>query len=433
MFNQAIALNIFVMLNLQIGENLKNLYQNKTMFKKLVSNLPFSPALIGQIGFYANRLRQEEVARRTGLVMLALAVAVQSLTLLSPPTPANASSSSDMIRGGVSSVASIINAYDQNSGGFRDILSYAGITKDDLGSLKEASINSRENVSTDDMWLSWGRSLKFSEEQGEKTHNINGYSVYSRPLTRLDSTAWTTKNGTTYQVYRGKSSQSGDFAIIKNSGNLLTRASASLPSTLGTQQPDSSQKISIIRSKSSSNLTQGVQDATTVKAMAGDRIQYSLSVENKGSATIKVALSDKLDDILEYTSLQDTGGGNYSKNAQTITWPDITLGPGDKQSRTFVVALPASIPSTARGASDPTSYDCIMNNTYGNNNQITVDCPGPKVVEQTVNALPKTGLRENIVFSSLALALVVFLWARSRQLSTEIRLVRREFSNNTLI
>ena len=30
------------------------------MFRKLVSNLAFSPALVGQLGFYAKRLRKEE-------------------------------------------------------------------------------------------------------------------------------------------------------------------------------------------------------------------------------------------------------------------------------------------------------------------------------------------------------------------------------------
>jgi uncharacterized repeat protein (TIGR01451 family) len=60
------------------------------MFRKIVSNLNFSPALVGHLGFYARRLRQEEATRRIGLVFTALALVVQSLAIFSPPEAANA-------------------------------------------------------------------------------------------------------------------------------------------------------------------------------------------------------------------------------------------------------------------------------------------------------------------------------------------------------
>ena len=41
------------------------------MFKKIVSQLSFSPALVGQLGFYARRLRKEQFTRRLGMVFMA--------------------------------------------------------------------------------------------------------------------------------------------------------------------------------------------------------------------------------------------------------------------------------------------------------------------------------------------------------------------------
>ncbi len=61
------------------------------MFRKLVSNLAFSPALVGQLGFYAKRLRKEEATRRAGLVFVALALVVQSFSVFSPPESATVS------------------------------------------------------------------------------------------------------------------------------------------------------------------------------------------------------------------------------------------------------------------------------------------------------------------------------------------------------
>jgi len=71
------------------------------MFKKIVSNLSFSPALIGQLSFYAKRLKNEEVTRRTAVVFMILAIIVQSMAVFQPPESANASSANDLITGGL--------------------------------------------------------------------------------------------------------------------------------------------------------------------------------------------------------------------------------------------------------------------------------------------------------------------------------------------
>jgi len=85
------------------------------------------------------------------------------------------------------------------------------------------------------------------------------------------------------------------------------------------------------------------------------------------------------------------------------------------------------------GTSNATSYDCRIDNTFGNTLSTKVDCPAEKrVVEQVVTELPHTGSSENIIFAGIVLAVVVFFYARSRQLSTEIRLVRRNFNAGTI-
>ena len=60
------------------------------MFRKLVSNLPFSPSLIGQLGLYAQRLKREQAVRRVGLVFTVFALIIQSLVVFNPPMSANA-------------------------------------------------------------------------------------------------------------------------------------------------------------------------------------------------------------------------------------------------------------------------------------------------------------------------------------------------------
>src|SRR5688572_29526527 len=114
MFGATIVLNIIVMLNLRSRSH------KTKMFRKLVSNLPFSPALVGQLGFYAKRLRKEQITRKLGLFFTIFAVLMQSFAVFSPPEQVSASTGSSIIQGGITSVQDILTAYDAGAQGKSD-------------------------------------------------------------------------------------------------------------------------------------------------------------------------------------------------------------------------------------------------------------------------------------------------------------------------
>ena len=744
---------------------------NKTaMFRKIVSNLAFSPALVGQLGFYAKRLKKEEATRRLGLIMTALALVVQSFTVFTPPESANAANGSDFIPGGITSKAALLDIYDKPRSDFKDIMDYAGITRSEIASSKDSAINSKGHGTGKDAWKTWSRTQNgFSASEGLVKHIVprqpeGGTStVYSKPLWRYDSTSYTIPNGSSYPAYVGFSKVRGNFAIIKSCGNLVTTStpkpdinalfieatcstirgkavdgrdknarikvflyfggppgkgqksdailtdakdnkfsvvvperyqrsaeptkvwgvmiplagwsdstvqfentviipggcikpkpfascemltksqisrteysfdgvasvengatisaytftvsSASNPKVLekvvktsalkastgtmtikdpgnytvklsvttsdgiktnttncvknltitapllpsveidktvdGVEQKEvavnqefsfklavtntgevelknlsvtdtapsgisfisadfgtiknnawiatipslgiGETKTITIRSKVSSylatiapnkacvnakevnptqpgvdddcdeasvstkppivtpeidcssavdtqclthaktakNLTQGV-DATTVNAAASDRIEYTIYLENIGKTDVKHTVEEDLADVLEYADLTQTGGGNYNDANKVLSWGDITIKPGERTSYSFVVTLKSTIPTMARGQSEPSSYDCVMLNSFGNTVRITVACAGPKIVETTVSELPKTGPGENMLFAAVVGSVVTFFWARSRQLGKEVRLIRKDFNMGTI-
>ena len=98
------------------------------MFKKIVSRLPFSPSLIGELGKYAKKLQDEETGRRTGLILTAFALVAQSWIALVPPESANAAHPSDLINGGVYSKSSLLSSWDNNTQGFKELAERAGIS-----------------------------------------------------------------------------------------------------------------------------------------------------------------------------------------------------------------------------------------------------------------------------------------------------------------
>ncbi len=402
------------------------------MFRKLVSNLSYSPALVGQLGFYAKRLKGEEATRRIGLIFIALSLVVQSLVVFQPSESANAASGNDFVNGGLGvgsakSLDNFIKPYDANSSNLKDILNYFGITRQELTSTTFGSWKAGEK-------LSWGFQSKFSYAQGERevkiTDSEGDYktTIYGRPNRLFNG-----PNTSIYGWY-GHSSKIGWFAIMQVCGNLVTDIVPPVPTppTPPTPQPPVPVPTPPVLSKSAINTSQSSIDATKSTAQANDQIIYTINIENTGPVSQKVDLTENLRDTLEYSSLIDNGGGTFNKEDKTLSWPSITLDKGEKQSRVFAVRLLESIPATAQGQSEPTSYDCIMTNTFGNQIDIPVNCTTPKVVEQVVDQLPKTGPTENILFGGILLSIATFFYARTRQIKSEVRLLRRNINTGNI-
>lgn len=540
------------------------------MFRKLVSNLAFSPALVGQLGFYAKRLRKEETTRRIGLIFTALALVVQSFSVFSPPESANAANGNDMISGGVTTKEALLGNYDSNTNNLKDFYTSLGITRAEIAATTVSSINSHSTPA-----YSYGMHPRFSAAQGEGQYNVKTSSgsnrtFYYRPLKLSDTKSYTIRNGSTYKVFIGHSAKFGWFGILQLCGNFVSKQvppapvcptgttgtypncapppvkptpvarceslkisklvdnyqldatastqggatissyiytikkdgqivhtktitstsntntyvytqkdkgsytveltvktsvgdqtgpncvksfnipapemcpqNPSLPKASPDCQPcpgdstiwikDEKCAAQVVQTKTANNATQNNADATTVTAKASDRIVYTLTLTNNGKAPADITPEEDLTDVAEYAEVIDMGGGAYNSVAKKLTWPTITLKPGEKQTRMFTVKIADTIPAMGTGASERTSYDCRIDNTFGNTISIGIDCPVQKqVVEQTVAELPHTGPRENMIFAGIVFAIVAYFYARSRQMKKEVRLIRRDLNAGTI-
>lgn len=562
-------------------------------------------------------------------------------------------------------MSEVLTAYDSGNGDLKDIFTYAGITRAELAKAKAGDISSK-----DKSLLSWGRTSHFSAEKGEVSHTVprkdgGSTQVYSRPLYRWDSTAYTKANGSSYKAFIGHSAKAGWFAIMKNCGNLVTKkipkpapggaitatcsiikgyaydgrrtdlkvkvtiyaggppgkgdkigqltaddsgpkapapggaghgftlnvpqkyrttknsttvygimtplsgwsqstvqigkvtipgnctpptsvpepvaectsltftrigrtkislaangqvvngasidsysffiknnagevlkqkvittsqnhasagefellpgdytANVVIKTSLGEKtssgclqtitiappercalNPDleatspecqpcpgdtsiwikgANCEAELVQGKLGANLTQNISDADNTTAHGGDRIEYTIFVQNIGLAPLTTSLEEELTDVLEYGKIQDNGGGTFDQQTKKLRWDNVTLKPNERQTRKFVIELNETTPATPQGTSNPASYDCKLTNTFGNTVEIKMDCPTIKVVEQTVTELPKTGAGENIIFAGIVLSVVTYFYLRSRQLGKEVRLIRHDFTSGTI-
>ena len=409
------------------------------MFRKIVSNLSFSPALVGQLSFYAKRLRKEQTTRRLGLVFVALALIVQSLVVFQPPESANAASSNDLVRGGLGigskrSINNFLAPYDANTNNLKDIMNYMGISRAEIASAQYGSFI------TGNVKRSWGHNAIHSASRGEAPTTITNNA--GEPITTVYSRPLSLSNGPNARIYGwiGHSPRVGWFAIMQACGNLVTDIVPPIPTPLPKPTPNPTPPnptplpipADIVLSKTASNISQGNISATTVAARENDKITYTLNVVNNGGTAKVTEIKDSLVDVLDYATVIDKGGGTFDETKKTLTWPSVNLQPGEKQSRTFAVQVLAKIPTTPQGQSDPDSYNCVMDNAFGNGLSIAVTCAPPKVIERVTTELPHTGPAENMLFAGVVLAVVTYFYLRSKQLNKEVRLIRRDLNSGAI-
>ncbi len=158
------------------------------MFEKLLSLLPYNPGLLHQMSFYSRRMREEAIIRRTGLVFIVLAFMIQFFAVLSPPQPSVAASNNDLINGGFSSAADAYHDCHNNIQGYGDILSYYGITCEEVAGAPTVTINSHDdNGRIFSMGrLSYGSTNPNSGSPTEEQPvTIDGVTLYTRLLSVL--------------------------------------------------------------------------------------------------------------------------------------------------------------------------------------------------------------------------------------------------------
>jgi PKD repeat protein len=178
------------------------------------------------------------------------------------------------------------------------------------------------------------------------------------------------------------------------------------------------------KSKSALNTTQNI-DATTQPAHAGDIIHYTLTTKNVGGTTENYVVVEHLEDVLEYADVTDVGGATLADSV--LTWPGVSLAPGQTIIKTFTAQVKDPIPATPVGSSDPYSFDLRMDNVYGTAVQIKLQPPLPKEFEQTSQQLPATGGAMSTLIVLAVTGMSLFFYFRNRQLLAEIRLLRHDY------
>jgi uncharacterized repeat protein (TIGR01451 family) len=441
------------------------------MFRKLISNLPFNPSLIGQLAFYTKRMKAEKSLRRGGLILLSLALALQVFAVISPPKPSLARSNNDMIVGGFTSKAEAESHCRQNTRSYQAALAYYGITCDDVAKASTVSIKSTDS---NKRLYSMGH-LAYGKA-GETPVNIPGAgTLYLRYLW-----SWDTGGPSTYKALKGTTSTGQTFYILYDCGNLvfiglptppkkcpwnqtlnandakcvepcpidgktkLPKKSpecftpcpynSTIPDNNAACKPcEASQTKNDLTAclkyqKTAANQTAKIADANNTTAKPGEVIEYSLKTTNEGKVTVKAySVSENISDVLDYADVVNLNGG--TKNADNIvTWPAEDIKAGATLTKTFTVRIKNPLPNTPVSSSDPGHFDMTMTNVYGNTINVKLPPSVIKTTEVVNNTLPNTGPGTSLVIAFVITTLAAYLFARTRLMAKELDIVRADFA-----
>lgn len=265
------------------------------MFRKIVSNLPFQPALLEHVGFYVHRMRQEQALRRLGFALTALVVLVQIFAIISPAKPSLATNAADIVYG-ASSRQDVLQAYRNNRdqlgrADIQAIFNYYGIGADQIANAKLTTIKDGDGHN----YINTSRSTTKFPDTFVKINGAVDGGIYEFPLEYWRQGEY--PNG--YPAITGMSAYGFRFWILlKGCGNIVYEK--------GAKKPD----LDIIKQR-----TSGAQ------AAIGDTVSYTIQFRNKGIANANnVTITDKLANEFSYQSYTSNADLTFTQSGQTLTW-----------------------------------------------------------------------------------------------------------------
>jgi uncharacterized repeat protein (TIGR01451 family) len=442
------------------------------MFKKLLSNLPFNPSLIGQVSFYAKRMHREAAVRRIGLAFVVLAILVQVFAIVSPPESTLAESNNDMVRGGFTSREQAVTYCRSNTQDFANVLAHYRVTCEALASAATKTIKSTDHGKQLDSLgrVEQGQTIaRTGKPTEEYPVMINGTEYFMKNLW-----SWDSGSSSSYKVLEVKNSHNQSIFIMYSCGNIVTIGKYAPPPPPEKPKPEEPKDICtnipglqtrkeecdtcpnlpgeqtnksecypcpkakntnatsacLELTKSASNQTQSIQNANNTTALAGDVIVYTLQVKNTGTQAVKAfVVEETLSDVLEYADIVDLSGGQIDSKG-VATWPKQDIAASSVVEKRVTVKVKSPIPQTPVSSSDPGSFNLIMTNVfYGTAVNIKLPASTSKSVEMAVTSMPNTGPGTTIAIAFVILAVAGYFLARNMLLAKELDIARSDYTS----
>lgn len=302
---------------------------------------------------------------------------------------------SDVIYGGITSKEELLLAYDNRDSPFSALASSLDIDRKAITTLDYTPRWSAKKMQSLPIvvWSMSPNYLPFESLQKTERGSIatikDPSSRYLFYGTAVESTLFYALD--TQPVYRGVTRQGTPFTILANSGNIITNWSTAQNVNFCYRSPDPESVLNCPNSNRYitrmfiDNISYKT-DGHFIKNRPGDKLRYTLSIENASNEPLILQPRLLIDDVLEYSDAISVEDGNIELQYKSIQWPVAKIPAAQKRSFSFVTTLKKDVPTTRQNETNAQSNDCELSVYYGVADSVAIICPPPKVIERSINS-----------------------------------------------
>lgn len=390
------------------------------IFRKIVSHLAYSPAMIWQLANYNKKIKKDQSynIKISLLLTLNAVIILSALLLLKTPNPASPiginlePTAYSLTDRNLISTTQQAESFSQN--GFFSIVNQSprlakiySHFRIDNSSVKQLNLTTNTTVFPN------CQEISYSPINANSSIVIDDqFTVYARDC---QSTYYgLSMSGKINDVY---------FTILNN-GNLL------LPfSLINTSSPISETPL-----RFSVNIVNPTTLATLHSLKTNQLAKYIITATNTSTKPATDSVKINLNDVAEYSQVFS----NAVDDNQIIHWQINSLSPNASQTYEVTIKAPPSFSNKSLNLNSPFSYNCradlIINNHH---HQTPVDCSVVKTTNLAILAFLQSSLNYNKLTTALLVICIVLAckllhtW-RIRIIIREIRLIRHKINQGTI-
>lgn len=385
------------------------------MHKKLITNLPFQPSLIGDVALAARQAKRDRVIYSISLVMLLALSLALFLGYQSAATMSYEQTNYSLASHGFFSKQHVVDTCQDDRSDYAAVLDKLNISCHQIKQAQETTLSEADRAAND---------------QG-----IGKLTVISRALQRNDMSdtivlndriALRTSNSTTETMQRygdnrvlvGSHGGSETFILLLNGEKIATTKSvqAQTSGQVLADQASSNycstdhEQQCVYHYHRVINETRSVANSNKQKASAGDILRYEFIVENRTNEDQDLFIANDSESILNKTLLKDLGGGSIDEN-KFISWPIQSIAAGEALAESLVVEI----------RSEPPRFgEHLIENTFGNSTSVPLQATLTQTILANMQSAASLSGRAVVLTMSVLMVLVIVLLLYSRTKENEL-------------
>jgi len=385
------------------------------MHKKLITNLPFQPSLIGDIALAARQAKRDRVIYSISLVVLLILSLVLFLGYQSAATMSYQQADYSLAPQGFFNKQHVVETCQDARSDYGVVLGKLNIPCHQIKQAQETTLSEAARAAGDQ-----GVGNLTVVNRAPQANNASNAIVLNDRVT-LHTSGSTTETMQRYGDDRaliGSHSGGETFILLLSGEKIATTASVQAQTSAqvladqtspGYCSTDHDQQCLHYYHRVI-NETRSIANANKQEAGVGDILHYEFIVENRTNEDQDLSIANDSKSILNKTLLRDLGGGSIVED-KFISWPTQSIAAGETVTKTLVVEIKTESPRFGERS---------IENTFGNTTSVPLKTTLTQAIVANMQSAASLSGRVVALTMIVLMVLVIVLLLYSRTKENEL-------------